>query len=302
MAKNNVRNLRALSILIAASMAVFFAYNWNDIYRIFLKINLAWALTGFICHSLNYLFRGMRLKRLTGSDILSFFEALNFSIFHGVLSYLMPMQSGDASLPILLKATGKFDLQKGVAVIAKLRVLDVSVIGILSFIASCFGARMISPVVHMIWSVSSIILSASFFMFQYLGKLTQHLVFRFLKLSGDCSEFLKLDLLEFAITGCIWTSIIFSQFCMIRSLGLDLMLPEVIFISTIQFPLQMLPLQGFANSGNHEGGWVAALVLMGFSADAALDYALASHGVLIVYIALIGLVGAVTSHKKITVS
>lgn len=298
MAKNDVRNLSALSILIAVSMAVFFAYNWNDIYRIFLKINPAWALTGFICHFLNYLFRGMRLKILTGPKNLSFSESFNFSLFHGVLSYLMPMQTGDASLPILLKTTGKFDLKTGVAVIAKLRVLDISILGILSFVASCFGARMISPVVHMIWFASSIILAVSFFVFQYLGKLTQPLVFRFLKITGDCSEFLKLDLLEFMITGCVWVSIVFSQFCMIRSLGLDLMVPEVIFISTIQFPLQMLPLQGFANSGNHEGGWVAALMLMGFNADAALDYALASHGVLIVYVALIGLVGAVTLHKK----
>ena len=70
---------------------------------------------------------------------------------------------------------------------------------------------------------------------------------------------------------------------MIKSIGLNLTIAEVTFISVIQFPLQLLPLQGFANSGNHEGGWVASLVFMGFETQQAMNYALISHGVIILY-------------------
>ncbi len=299
MTKTHGRYLSAFSLVLAASMAVFFAYNWNDIYKIFLKINLVWALIGFVCHFLNYIFRGMRLRILSGPNTLSFYESFNYSVSHGVVSYLMPMQTGDISLPVLLKTTGKIDLKKGVALLVKLRFLDISMLGWLSFIASFFGARIISPMVHMIWILSSIILAISFFIFQYIGKLSHSLVTLFLKTTADFSELLKFDLQEFMLTFCIWVSICLCQYCMIRSLGLDLGMSEVIFISTIQFPLQLLPLQGFANSGNHEGGWIAALTLMGFNVENALDYALASHGVLIVYVTLLGLVGVIISNKKI---
>jgi hypothetical protein len=66
----------------------------------------------------------------------------------------------------------------------------------------------------------------------------------------------------------------------------------------MQLPLQLLPVQGLANSGNHEGGWVAALVLMGFNAQEALKFALASHGVLIGYVALLGLVAVFMGYHK----
>lgn len=299
MAKNYGRQLRVFSILLAVLMVAFLAYNWIDICQIFSNINLVWVAVGFVCHSFNYIFRGIRLKILAGSKKISFFESFNYSLFHGVLSYLMPMQTGDLSLPVLLKTTGKMDFKKGVVIIAKLRLLDLSMLGWLSFFASFFGARMISPMIHVIWFFSSIILAVSFFIFQWLGKRTHYLIVRFLKITADFSELLRFDRLEFMMTFCIWVSICLSQYCMIRSLGLDFGISEVLFLLTIQFPLQLLPLQGFANSGNHEGGWVAALMLMGFNVDNALDYALASHSVLIVYVALLGLLAIMTGNRKL---
>ena len=54
--------------------------------------------------------------------------------------------------------------------------------------------------------------------------------------------------------------------------------------------MQLIPVQGFGNSGNHEGGWVAALVLMGFQPDEALRFALTSHAVVLVYVLILGVV------------
>jgi len=299
MTKKQGKYLSGFSLLLAGLMAAVFVYNWNDIYTIFVRINIAWAFAGFVFHFVNYIFRGIRLKIIAGSPNISFYESFGYSVFHGVISYLMPMQTGDISLPVLLKTTGKIGLKTGVGILVKLRLLDMSMLGCLSFFAALVGARMISPTVHAAWILASILLAVSIFVFQYLGEGANFIARRFFQISADISHYLKFDPIHFFITGCIWISICLSQYCMIQSIGLDLRISEVVFLSTIQFPLQLLPLQGFANSGNHEGGWIVALTLMGFNGEQALDYALASHGVLIVYVALLGLMGGIVSNKKL---
>lgn len=291
--------LKFLSVLLLFIVVLFVFYNWNDIVNVYSELNIYWAITGFGCYVINYIFRGIRLRILTGSKIEFFSEALHFSVLHGFFSYLLPMRTGDASLPVLLKATGKINLKKSVSVLIKLRVMDLSMVGVFTILGSFLGARIISSPVQILWFLSGILLIFSWFFFQKLGKTSNYLIKRKFKFEFDISALLKFNYKEFFITFFIWVSVYISQYCMIRSIGLDLKLSEVVFISAIQFPLQMLPVQGLANSGNHEGGWVSALVLMGFSAQESLKYAIASHGVLIIYVALLGLLAMITGNRKI---
>ena len=201
-------------------------------------------------------------------------------------------------MPVLLTTTGKIKLKESVGVLVKLRIIDFSMIGIFMIFGSLLGARMISPTVQTLWLLSGILLAFVWFFFQKFGRISNYLLKKF-KYEFDITELLKLNFIELFVTFLIWTSVYASQYCMIRSIGLDFKLSEVIFLSSIQLPLQMLPVQGFVNSGNHEGGWVASLVLMGFSAQDSLKYAIASHGVLVVYVALLGLLAMITGSRKI---
>jgi uncharacterized membrane protein (DUF106 family) len=54
-----------------------------------------------------------------------------------------------------------------------------------------------------------------------------------------------------------------------------------------------MPIQGFANSGNHETGWTGALLLMGYAAEPALNFALTSHAIILIYALLIGLIALI---------
>jgi hypothetical protein len=276
---------------------VFF-YNWSEISSVYNTINVYWAFTGFGSYVVNYIFRGIRLRILTGSRIKFFSEAFHFSILHGFFSYLLPLRTGDASLPVLLKTTGKINLKESVGVLIKLRIIDFSMIGIFAIFASLFGARMISPTVQALWLVAGSLLTLFWVIFQKFGRISNYFLKKF-NYEFDISALLKLNFIELFVTFFIWLSVYASQYCMIRSIGLDFKLSEIIFISSIQLPLQMLPVQGFANSGNHESGWVASLVLMGFSAQESLNYAIASHGVLLIYVAILGLLAMITGNRKI---
>jgi len=292
------KNLRILSVLFSLAVVGFLLYNWNEILLVYYSINIDWAVAGLGCYIVNYFFRGIRLRILTGSRISFFSEALYFSILHGFLSYLLPLRTGDVSLPVLLKATGKINIKESVGVLVKMRVIDFSMIGIFTIFGSIFGARMISSSVQIIWFLFGVLLIFFWLFFQKFGQLSNY-VFKKLKYEFDISALIKLNFAELSATFFIWMSVYASQYCMIRSIGLDFKLSEVIFLSSIQLPLQMLPIQGLANSGNHEGGWVASLVLMGFSTQESLKYAIASHGVLIIYVALLGLLAMIIRNLRI---
>lgn len=288
--------LKILSLILTLIVAGFFFSNWNDIIQIFYKINTGWAFTGFVFYVMNYVFRGTRLRIMTGYRIDFFKEAFHFSILHGFLSYLLPMRTGDASLPILLKATNKIDLKNSISVLLKSRIIDLSMVGCFTCFGALMGARIISSMVQGLWLLSGFLIMLSWFFFKKIGSIGNYLIKKKFEYDFDISTIFLFNHKEFLHTFIVWVFIYISQYCMIRSIGLNLQLSEVIFISAIQFPLQMLPVQGLANSGNHEGGWVSSLVLMGFGTQDALKYAIASHGVLILYVALLGLLALITGN------
>lgn len=258
---------------------------------IFFKLRPGWLLVGFFSYLLNYMFRASRLKGMIGRKNIKYRDAFNYASTHGVFSYFLPLRSGDVSLPVMLKASGLADFKRGVGILFKTRLLDIAALGMFSLIASYFGARMIPVSVQFIWGIAAAGMTSLFFLIGLMDKIALLLPKRFSFSDTKSPDFFLIRPYEFYLTLLIWTSLFLSQFCMIRSIGLDLSVSEVLFILTIQFPMQLIPIQGFANSGNHEGGWVAALVLMGFSASDAMAKALASHCVLIVYVLGLGLVG-----------
>ena len=291
--------LSIFSVLLLFTVAGFLFYNWNNILSVFYSINLYWAVAGFGFYVISYVFRGIRLRILSNSQINFFGEAFNYSILHGFLSYLLPLRTGDVSLPFLLKATGKINLKKSVGILVKLRIIDLTMVGIFTIFGSFLGARMISSTIQTLWFLSGILLAFLWFGFQKIGGLGNYLLKNRFDYEFDISTLLKFTYKEFFFTFFVWITVYTSQYCMIRSIGLDFQFSEVIFLSAIQFPLQMLPVQGLANSGNHEGGWVSSLVLMGFSVQDSLKYAIASHGVLIIYVALLGLLAIIIGNRTL---
>lgn len=291
------KSLNAVSILLALAAGGLVWHNWPEISHLILNIRTEWLGAGLVCYLINYFFRGLRLQCLTDHRLHFFKQALYFSVLHGFSSYVLPLRTGDVSLPILLKSTGKVQLPQGIWILLKTRLLDLSVLGIFTVLGSFFGARTISSKVQFIWFATGFILFVSFFLVKRIGWISRFLVPRKFKPTMDLDSAFTVRASEFFFTGMIWLCMYASQYCMIRAINLDLTFSEIIFISAIQFPLQLLPVQGLANAGNHESGWLASMVLMGFPMTTALESALASHGILLIYIVVLGILGFIMPKK-----
>lgn len=269
-------------------------YYRHSIIELMYRINTVWLIPGIACYLINYIFRGVRLKIYTGGRLKLINQAVHFSALHGFFSYLLPVRTGDASLPLLLKSTGKFGIKQGTGILIKMRLMDLTMLGIFSIIGALFGAREVSSQIQAIWFFSGVVLTSIYYGFRKFEKVSHYWIKR-LAVQVNLSEIFKTNYSEFVITFLIWLALYASQYCLIKSLGIDLSLPGIVFISAIQFPFQILPLQGFANSGNHEGSWVAAMMMLGFTATAALEFAIASHIILLGYVLSLGIFSLVTS-------
>jgi uncharacterized membrane protein YbhN (UPF0104 family) len=78
--------------------------------------------------------------------------------------------------------------------------------------------------------------------------------------------------------------------CVTVAMHLDISFGEMVLLIAVQILMQFIPVQGLANSGNHEGGWVFALTLLGYSVESAVEFALVSHLLIMLYVSILGLV------------
>ena len=109
----------------------------------------------------------------------------------------------------------------------------------------------------------------------------------------------KMNLREIGLTCGIWLSIALTIWCIAVAMRLYISIEDIILLIALQLIMQLLPVQGFANSGNHESGWVAALVLTGRPMDIALKFAFTSHAILLLYVLLLGLIALILKYAFI---
>jgi uncharacterized protein (TIRG00374 family) len=101
----------------------------------------------------------------------------------------------------------------------------------------------------------------------------------------------QIYLILFSLTITIWLCVLTNLYFIMLSLGYSLTFFQIGMITIIMVPISLLPLQGFANLGTHEIGWIAAFALFGYSNTTALTIAVSSHIVLLLFVLLLGFIG-----------
>jgi len=216
-------------------------------------------------------------------------DAIYASSLHGIMSYFFPVRSGDLALPFILKKTSEIDIVKGSQVLIKARLLDISILGFFTLIAAFTSTISLKPVFHFLWISSGFVMLLSYPVVRIMGRQLSSTVSRYSDLISRLCSIDRLKKVELLESFMIWLFIGLSFYCVARAVGLDLSFQEIWLLVTIQLPLQLLPIQGIANTGNHEFGWVAGLVLLGINPKEALDFALTSHTILILYVLALGI-------------
>jgi len=276
-----------LSALLLVLILIIAIYNHKTFVQVMGQAQLSWIGMGLGCYFFNYMTRAYRLWMLSQKQVSFFPAALKSSCLHGFYSYFLPLRSGDISLPLLLRFNAGLPLVQGGAVLFRARLLDLFSLGLLLSGASLFSAPQLQPFVRGIFILTGVSLLVLPYGVIFLLKIGNNKLINALsKRVGEVTvtypagREMMVSLLVWFWTGC-------TTFCVIKSLAIPLEFMDVWFFAAIQLPLQLSPIQGMANAGNHEAGWLAALGLLGITPVEGLPLSMASHVILICYVALL---------------
>jgi SAM-dependent methyltransferase/uncharacterized membrane protein YbhN (UPF0104 family) len=264
------------------------------------QISLYWAFAGLGFYGLNYLLRSLRLRIILKNRIPMWPDAVHTACLHGLATYMLPFRSGDFTLPVILKKNFNIKFADGAVVLIKARLLDLCALGAWMVTAAVLIDFSIPVAVHRAWLVLGVGLMGLPLLLQWGIKEGRRLPGKMAHKLSDWGRGASIRLSEVCISLGVWACVGACFFCTARAIGLPLGIMQAWLLVTIQLPLQLLPLQGVANAGNHEGGWIAALTLLGIPADQALHFALLSHALIMIYVLTLGPVALLVRKRSKT--
>ena len=271
-------------------------YYGQELVDVLRRVDRLWLAGGLGCYGVNYFFRAIRLRFLSRRRLPLWPDGLHAACLHGFATYMMPFRSGELTLPLTLQTTAGLSLDKGSQILIRARLLDLQALGLFTVLAALRADGILSGPVRQIWlGVGCVLLLVPVFagLLVKAGRASQYDWVRRLSRIADRNPFSATALL---LSLGIWTAVAGCFFCAARAIGLALDPIQVWLLITLQLPLQLIPLQGLANAGNHEGGWVAGLVLLGVPASNAFEFALASHAILLFYVLALGPAAMILGH------
>lgn len=286
-------NRNLFSALLAASVIGLFFFYRHEVLEAFVGIRLSWVLCGLIAFVFNYICRAARIHVLTKRKISVFPAAMYCSSLHGFATYMLPVRAGELSLPFILKTTAGINLMDGAKILYKARLLDVLVLGFWLIVAAMLPESTLPMAYRSAMSILGILMIFSPIL---MRKLSSRVLVHFKRLNNiakavaDASTFSKAEIL---LSIAVWVASAAMLWCITAALHLSLSVDALLFLVAVQLVMQLFPIQGFANSGNHEGGWMAAMMVIGYPADVALKFALASHAVILVFVLFLGFMALV---------
>jgi len=282
-----LRSILSLGIaILVLALAIFY---WSELMQAISKISIPWVLAGSSIYMLNYALRALRLKFISNHQIRWWPEGLYASCAHGFTTYIIPFRAGDLALPLILQSVTPFDLAQGSRILVRARLLDAQTLGLWILIAAVTANFPMARALQFAWFTSGIILLIAPWAIKFVQQIG---FFHQFSIVQKASVFFTEEpqaKYSSILSVAIWLAIAGCYFCAARAVGLDLSPMQVWLLITIQLPLQLLPIQGVASTGAHEGGWVAALLLLGVPMSSAVEFALTSHVVIIIYVLMIGL-------------
>lgn len=288
-----------LSWLLVSIVALIAFKQGPEIWTTLKQVQIKWVAAGMGCYYINYLFRAIRFNIIIKKKLNLWPDTIHFTCLHGFLSYLLPFRTGDLALPVIIKTVCDITLSDGAKILLKVRLLDLFTLGICILYFALFYELLIPFDLQLVWIATGVCLIFCPITLYLLIKnrgYFKNSILHWLEKIGDIGI---ITLKEIILSIGIWAAVGAVFYCTTKAVSLPLNFGEIWVIITIQLPLQLIPVQGFANAGNHEGGWVTALALMGIPASKGLQFAIASHAILLIYVMMLGPVALITKKIKL---
>lgn len=285
--------------------------DWRLVQATFATLNWGWLLIAFVIFILNYVLRTIRFRRLIYSKRVPFLPLLSVTNLYGMYNYLLPAKSGEVTYPLLLKRRLAIPLTESVISLLVARFFDFVTIALfLPAVLIAFWKQMPDwlLVASLIFSIGMYLITGASRWFlrrmqsrdpsstkDAIPSSRWRQVFHNLLASlwqidkqGDYWQFLL-------VTISIWFCVYANFFFILLSLGYQVNFFQMVIVSIIMVPMTLLPVQGVANLGTHEIGWVVAFQIFGYSEQFALNVAVSSHMLLLLFVFILGAIGFLMS-------
>ena len=282
--------------------------NWQEVSTILLSLNWTWVFLAFFVYLVNYLLRALRFRQLLVFKDIPFWNVIGVTNLYGMYLYLLPAKFGEVTFPALVKRRLGIEISTSTGVFSIVaRIFDLTIALILPAALS-FYWRIIPVNLKIASAVFCGLILFFFGLFVWLlrnpGRLSKWLderpstkpnisklklffagVYRSAQLVDERNQYRHLLLNTIGILICVNLNF----YLITLALGYSFNFFQIIVVSIIMVPVTLFRIQGFANLGAHELGWVTAFTLFGYPYLDALNIAVSSHIVYVFFVLLLGL-------------
>lgn len=303
------------ALSVAAIIYVVMRLDWRTVRDTYAHLNWIWLAAALFIFMINYILRTLRFQALIYTRPVPFLGMMEVTCLHGMLNYLMPAKTGEFSYLLLLNRRLRIPVTESTATLLVARFFDFATIAVflptvvltlwdrlptgMAYAALAFCGAILALGVGSVWllrrrsATGRSIPGNDQTRNPWLNRLIKmwHDLLNGLRLIDRRRQYWRFLLLTVGMWLCVYT----KSYLIVLSMGYHPTYFQMIAVSLIMVPLTLLPVQGIANLGTHEAGWVAAFSLFGHSQDVSLAIAASSHVIVLSFVLVIGLVGTLGS-------
>ena len=299
-----------ISVVILAIFVGFLVYyiDFKEFIKHLKDVNISLLILIVPVQLLVYLLRAIRFELILEKKGVLMYSAV--SAVHGFFNKIMPIRSGELSLPLLFKRYNKVSYAKGTSALIMVRVLDLFAVLFLFALSLLFIS--VKNIDHfLLTGIAFFILGLLVFVWIKLNlilklissalershiRLLNRFKERILLFIGQVSEYRKSRVNSFIIklfvvSVATWLLTYFAFLLLLLSFDLSFTFMEVIFATTFVSFSTLIPVSAVGGFGTYEAGWALGYVILGMSLDLAVPMGLFANIFGIIISAVFGLLG-----------
>ncbi|WP_250125042.1 lysylphosphatidylglycerol synthase transmembrane domain-containing protein [Chroococcidiopsis sp. CCMEE 29] len=292
------------------------------------KVGWLGLLQIFFLVAVTQLIRAVRFFELLSLRInIQYSLVLQITCIYQFLNHILPIRSGELSLPILLKRYSNCTYSSSVAFLVLTRLYDVLALAIIVFLAA--AVLIYRGVIEPFWLfvfISALLLAMLLISLLILCVRTRNprqrqnainnlaiakvplflkqLFFNFKTFGSNLyHEFLiykgillHLRLLSYSVS--IWLALFLLFWRVLQLVGFYVSFSEVVLGSSLANLTQLLPINTLGNIGTLEAGWVLGFTMLGFDSYKTLTAGIVMHVIVIVAAGTYGIVSWIVLSLK----
>ncbi|MCI0521460.1 MAG: flippase-like domain-containing protein [Chloroflexi bacterium] len=310
----------ALSLMLTLAVVAYAAVemDWQGVAAMLAAARWPWLILAWLVYLLNYWLRVWRMRLLLPEEGLSFRRLWTVNSLYGMFNYLLPAKSGELVLLGLLNRRLRISLPRSTVTVAAARFFDfVVVVFFMPLIVAGLWSQLPGNIIFsaILFCTLTLLATAAVALWLRQGEGGEAIAAAsesrpagFWRRARRGLAQIRAGVVEISrggnllrltwLTAGIWVCITLNYYLIILSLGLQTSLPLVMAVSVLMVPATLLPVQGVANLGAHELGWVSAFMLFGYTYDYSLQIAVGSHTILLVFVLALGGLGALAGWSE----